>query len=106
MNTINWSCSEKKIAKQAFDTALKREYAALLDQLKRSAAKAESRDDIWDIYDYLTKQRKSIDQRYHYSYSQLIFVFGILLRQKWLEESDLAGLTEDKRQLIHAFANG
>ena len=106
MNTLNWSSAEKKIARKAYDAALKREYAVLLQQLKSSAEKANSRDDIWDIYDYLTKQRKSIDQRYHYSYSQLIFVFGILLRQKWLEESDLAGLTEDKRQLIRAFANG
>jgi Photoprotection regulator fluorescence recovery protein len=96
MNTINWSCSEKKIAKQAFDTALKREYAALLDQLKRSAAKAESRDDIWDIHDYLTEQRKLINQKYDYRYSQLMFVFGILLRQKWLEEKDIAGLAEEK----------
>ena len=106
MSTLNWSSAEKKIAKQAYDAALKREYAALLQQLKDSAEKANSRDDIWYIYDHLTKQRKSIDQRYDYRYSQLIFVFGILLRQKWLEESDLEGLAEDKLQLIRAFANG
>jgi Photoprotection regulator fluorescence recovery protein len=105
MNTINWSSSEKKIAKQAFDTALKREYAALLDQLKRSAANAESRDDIWDIHDYLTEQRKLIDQKYDYRYSQLMFVFGILLRQKWLEEKDLVGLAEEKLEHFRSIAN-
>ncbi len=104
MSTIDWSSSEKKIAKQAFDAALKREYAALLDQLKYSAAKAENRDDIWDIHDYLTEQRKLIDQKYDYRYSQLMFVFGVLLRDKWLEEKDLAGLAEDKLEHIRSIA--
>jgi hypothetical protein len=104
MITINWSSAEKKIAKQAFDAALNREYAALLDQLKRSAAKAENRDDIWNINDYLTEQLKLINQKYDYRYSQLFLVFGHLLRDKWLEEKDIAGLAEEKREEIHRIA--
>ena len=105
MNIINWSSSEKKIAKQAFDIALKREYAALLDQLKSTAAKAESQDDIWDIHDYLTEQRKLIIRKYDYRYSQLMFLFGVLLRERWLEEKDIAGLAEEKLEHIRSIAS-
>jgi Photoprotection regulator fluorescence recovery protein len=104
MNTINWSSSEKKIAKQAFDVALKREYAALLDQLKSTAAKADSQDDIWDIHDYLTEQRILINQKYDYRYSQLMLLFGVLLRDKWLEEKDIAGLAEEKLEEVRRIA--
>jgi hypothetical protein len=33
-----------------------------------------------------------------------MFVFGVLLRDKWLEEKDLAGLAEDKLEHIRSIA--
>jgi len=70
--------------------------------------KAESQDDIWDIHDYLTEQRKLINQKYDCRYSQLMFLFGVLLRDKWLEEKDIAGLAEEKfvevRRIAYLFS--
>lgn len=105
MTYFQWSAAEKKIAKRAFDAALQRELAALLKKLKGRAAKAESPEDIWAIHDYLTEQRRSIDGKYDYRYSQLIFVFGRLLRERWLEEEDLEGLAEEKLQPIRHIAS-
>ena len=104
MKELKWSDAEKKIARQAFDAALSREYAVLIDKLKSLAAKAETAEDIWAIHDYLTEQRRVIDAKYDYRYSQLIFVFGWLLREKWIEEKDLEGLGEEKLQPIRHIA--
>jgi hypothetical protein len=100
MTDIKWSDAEKKIARRAFDAALQKELAALLQQLKSRAAKAEGPEDIWAIHDYLAKQRGVIDGKYDYRYSQLIVVFGHLLRERRLEEKDIEGLSEEKLQQI------
>lgn len=105
MRDYKWSEAEKKIARRAFQAALKRESAAVMENLKRLAEKAEGPDDLWAIHDYLTEQRRSIDGRYDYRYSQFIIVFGRLLRERWLEDKDLEGLGEEKLQAIRDIAS-
>lgn len=105
MTDFKWSDAEKKIARRAFDVALQSELAALLKQLKGRAAKAEAPEDIWAIQDYLAEQRRSIDEKYDYRYSQLIVVFGRLLRERWLEDKDIEGLAEEKLQHIRHIAS-
>jgi hypothetical protein len=72
---------------------------------KRKSQGAENTDDVWAIHDYLFEQRKTIGEKYDYRYSQLIFVFGRLLREKWIDDRDLEGLNEEKRQAIHHIAS-
>ena len=105
MKDFKWSDAEKKVARRAFDSALKRECAAIMQNLKGLSIKAENTDDVWAIHDYLTEQRKIIDEKYDYRYSQLIFVFGRLLREAWIDDKDLEGLNEEKRQAIHHIAS-
>ena len=105
MIDFKWSEAEKKVARRAFNSALKRECAAVMEKLKSLAAKAERPDDIWAIHDYLTAQRKAIDGKYDYRYSQLIIVFGRLLRENWIEDKDLEGLGEEKLQSIRYIAS-
>jgi len=76
-----------------------------MKRLKRLATKAESPDDIWAIHDYLTEQRRTIDGKYDYRYSQLIVVFGRLLRESWIDDKDLEGLSEEKLNAIHRIAS-
>jgi hypothetical protein len=47
---------------------------------------------------------KGIDQKYDYRYSVLILVFAQLLKQGWIEFSDLEGLNEDKIDKIKSIA--
>jgi hypothetical protein len=105
MKDLKWSEAEKKIARRAFDVALSREYAALMKELKSLAAKAEKPEDIWAIHDCLTERRRAIGAKYDYRYSQLIIVFGRLLREKWMEEKDLEGLGEEKLEGIRHIAH-
>jgi len=96
MKEINWSKSEKEVARRAFDTAYKRECDAILAKLKEMTAKVTKPEHIWRIHDYLTKQRKIIDEKYVYRYSIIILLFARLLSEGWLKKSDLEGLGEDK----------
>ena len=79
MTDFKWSDAEKKAARLAFDAALNRENAEILRKLKYLSAKALHPEDVWAIHDYLSEQRKIIDEKYDYRYSQLIMVFGTLL---------------------------
>src|ERR1700690_1396897 len=105
MRNFKWSEAEKKVARRAFDAALKKECAALVKTLKELAAKAEDPVDIWSINDYLTEQRKTIDGKYDYRYSQLIVVFGTLLRERWIDAKGIEGLSEEKLKSIRDIAS-
>jgi hypothetical protein len=51
-------------------------------------------------------QRRSLaggSLKYDYRYSQLVFVLGILLREKRITEDELAGLAKEKLMMIRAF---
>ena len=96
MNEINWSKSEKEVARRAFDIAYKRECDTITAKLKEMIEKATEPEHIWRIHDYFTEQRKIIDEKYVYRYSTIILLFARLLSEGWLKKSDLEGLGEDK----------
>jgi hypothetical protein len=60
---------------------------------------------IWDLHDYLSRERKAVDNTFDYRYSVLLDVFGTFLREGWLKEEDLAGLSEEKIEKIKHWAN-
>jgi hypothetical protein len=100
-----WSTAEKKIAHKAFDEAFQRQCATIAAKAKQMLATAAPPYGIWKLHDYLSRERKKVDQTYDYRYSVLISVFGSLLHQGWLKKADLAGLGEDKIEQIELWAN-
>ncbi|HLA36198.1 MAG TPA: hypothetical protein VJ001_15145 [Rhodocyclaceae bacterium] len=93
---MEWTDAEKAIARKAFDRALKAECAAMIAAVREMSGAARTFDELWAIRDYLTKQRREIDEKYDYRYSQLIFVFGRLLREERISRADLDGLAQEK----------
>ncbi|BCV22222.1 hypothetical protein [Moorella sp. Hama-1] len=100
-----WSNSEKKIARQAFERAYQRECEAIQKHVRAMLAKLTNADDIWRVHDFLSKKRCEVDNKYDYRYSVLTFVFARLLKEGWLDESDLDGLQEDKVSAIKDIAS-
>jgi hypothetical protein len=100
---LKWSPSEKQVARAAFDAALEAALAKTMIEFKKKASDATTPADIWEIEDYLRQQRRKIDQMFDYRYSQLIVVFGALIREGYLDENLLAGLSGDKREEIRRF---
>jgi hypothetical protein len=100
MYDFNWSPSEKKIARQAYDAARDAVLAKALAEFKAKAAQVATPSDMWDLEDHLRQTRRHIDTIFDYRYSQLPFVFGVLIREGHLDEASLAGLSEEKLQEV------
>ena len=100
---LKWSSSEKKIARSAFDAALESALTKIMAEFKRKAHAVTEPSEMWEIEDYLGQQRRIIDGLFDYRYSQLLFVFARLVREGHLDEGRLAGLSEEKRDIIHSF---
>ena len=105
MRDIKWSKPEKVAARQAFDNAYRNECTAIVKKCRELADSIKDPDDIWELHDFLSEKRKEIDEKYDYRYSVLIFVFSRLLKEGWLEESDIKGFNEDKLMKIKALLN-
>lgn len=101
-----WTDKEKKIARRAFDASLERERGSTLAEFKQMAASAHSFDDLWSVHAYLEKTQRSVDYKYDYRYSQLIFVFANLVRVRRLTEAELEGLSEEEMAAIQFLLTG
>jgi hypothetical protein len=95
-----WKDSEKKIARRVFEAALQAELTEIMAEFKRRAARTINPEDMWAIQGYLAHAQRQIDTKYDYRYSQLVFVFGRLLREKRISLQDLHGLAAEKLETI------
>ena len=105
MHDFTWSKAEKTCARQAFDRAYAREMQAIKETLQQRVQQAVTPRDIWAVHDFLSEKRKEIDDKYNYRYSQLIFVFGRLLGEGFLNEEELSGLDPEKQSAIQNAAH-
>jgi hypothetical protein len=105
MVDLKWSESEKKIARRVFEAALKAELAEVMAEFKARAVAATEPDDMWSIEESLRSRRYEIDKKYDYRYSQLLVVFGRLLHERRIQETQLAGLSEEKLLYIRRIAS-
>jgi hypothetical protein len=101
---MTWSRSEKAIARQAFDAALKRQLHELMQEAKEAAGRINQPADLWDLQEYLTQRRKEIDHKYNYRYSHLTQVFGRLLYETRVSEEELRGFSKDKLKTMRSLA--
>lgn len=74
MNGENWSVSEKKVARRAFDEALATVLAEIMAEMKARAAAATTWQDMWAIEDYLRDSRRAVTNLFDYRYSRLLGV--------------------------------
>jgi hypothetical protein len=109
LRDIQWSKTEKRVARKAFDKAYKKECASitrqglkLLDSVKDSVKEP---NDVWKVHDLLTTKREEVDRKYDYRYSVLILVFSTLIKEGWLKIEDLAGLSDEKLVRIKTICN-
>lgn len=105
MNDFKWTDAEKRVARRVFDAALASELAQALVDFKAAASAAAVPDDMWAIQQGLERQRREIEHKYDFRYSQLLFVFARLLRERRIELAQLNGLAQDKRDAIAFIAS-
>ncbi|MBN2536453.1 MAG: hypothetical protein JXB88_26450 [Spirochaetales bacterium] len=95
----------EKIARKTFDTAYLREIKHIEEEVRKKVQDIKEEKDIWELHDYLSEKRHEIDRKYDYRYSQLFQVFVQLMKDGYLKEEDLEGLSESKIQEIKNFIN-
>ena len=100
MSELKWSVSEKRLSRRVFDAALQRELAEIVTEFKEKAAQVTAPEDMWPIQEYLRDKHHDIQAKYDYRYSQLLIVFGKLLREGRIQEQELRGLSEEKLSYI------
>ncbi|MCF8356905.1 MAG: hypothetical protein K9H48_20875 [Melioribacteraceae bacterium] len=102
---FKWSPTEKKLARSIFDKAFNNEMANLKAELVNRVSKDMSNEEVWNLEHFLVQKRKDIDFKFDYRYSQLIRVFGILVRGGLISLEDLNGLGNDKVEAIRLIAS-
>jgi hypothetical protein len=78
-----------------------------LDRLRRFCSRFrlfKHAHEIWKVHDSLDKRRRQIDEKYDYRYSVFSIVFATLIKQGWVAESDLEGLSQEKPETINRLA--
>lgn len=96
VSEAEWTNSEKKIARSAFDNAYEREIEALLKQVQEQASTVVDLDNLWQLHDFLSAKRYEVEGKYDFQYSVLLFVFAGLIKDGWLHLDELEGLDKDK----------
>lgn len=100
MHNGTWSKGEKRAAQQAFNAALARENAALVEEVRRRASQLTDVKEVWKLNEYLNRKSRQMNEKYDYRYSQMVFVLARLLGEGWLTEEDLEGLGEVRKAQI------
>jgi hypothetical protein len=104
LHDLKWSDSEKKAARAAFDLARQRDYRAFRQRITAMVQQASGEKDddafVWRLHDYLRKTCRDMDEKYDFRYSVLIYIFARLVREGLLSEQELAGLREEKLEMI------
>ena len=96
MDNLKWSESEKRLSRRVYDAALEAELAEVMAEFKSRATAVRMPEEMWALEGYLAQRRREIDGKYDYRYSQLLFVFGRLVREGRVKIEQLEGFSEEK----------
>lgn len=100
MHDIKWTNSEKKLAREVFDAAVQQELSEIIADFKSKAEALSEPDELWSLVKRTDRRRQEIDDKYDFRYSQLLRVFGQLMREGRITEQSLTGLSEEKVSII------
>lgn len=100
MDNVKWSEAEKKLSRRIFEAALEAELNEILAEFRLKAAAAATAEAMWALEEYLAHKRREVEGKYDYRYSQLLFVFGRLVREGRVQEEQLSGLSPEKLSYI------
>lgn len=101
---IDWTVTEKELARTVFETAYHREVAALVQEVQEKVQELSGLDELWQLHDYLSARRHDIDGKYDYRDSMYLFAFSQLIKEGWLSLDELEGLHPTKRKKVAALA--
>ena len=105
MQDFTWSPKEKQLARTVFERAAEAEEQELLERFKTTAAALKNLEDLWALQFAIRDSGREYQRKYDYRYSQLIGVFGRLVREGRVSIDALHGLSEEKLKYIERIAS-
>ena len=105
MQDFTWSPKERQLARAVFERAATAEEQEVLESFKTKAAELKNLEDLWALQFAIRDSEREYQQKYDYRYSQLIAVFGHLVREGRVSIAALEGLSEEKLKYIERIAS-
>jgi hypothetical protein len=99
-----WTETEQGVARSAFSRAYERAVGQLVQQVQSQAASLHSAETLWQLHDYLSIQRHTMEGRFDFRLEGILFVFASLVKDSLLQMDELVGLDEDKLAKIAAMS--
>lgn len=99
-----WTVSEQAIAREAFDPAYGRAVDKLVVEVRSKSELLDSAETVWQLHDYLSIERHTIEGRFDFRLDGILFVFASLVKDSLLKIDELAGLDAEKIAKIEAMS--
>ena len=99
-----WTDTEQSVAREAFDRAYTRAVQQLVAQVRAKADELEDAETVWQLHDYLSIERHTIEGRFDFRLDGILFVFASLVKEGLLQLDELQGLDADKLGKVSAMA--
>ena len=99
-----WTDTEQAVAREAFDRAYTRAVQKLVAQVRTKAEELESAETVWQLHDYLSIERHTIEGRFDFRLDGILFVFASLVKDSLLQIDELDGLEAEKLAKIVAMS--
>ncbi|MEX0589260.1 MAG: hypothetical protein WD136_08385 [Cyanobium sp.] len=99
-----WTDSEQAVVKEAFDRAYCRAVDQLVVSIREKSALLNNADSVWQLHDYLSIERHTIEGRFDFRLDGILFVFASLVKDGLLQISELSGLDAEKLAKIEAMS--
>jgi len=99
-----WTESEQGVARSAFGRAYERAVQLLVEQVQTRAVALHSAETLWQLHDFLSIQRHTMEGRFDFRLEGILFVFASLVKESLLDMDELAGLDAEKLAKIAAMS--
>lgn len=99
-----WTEIEQEVAREAFARAYSRAIQTLVASVQSRAAGLNDADSVWQLHDFLSIERHTIEGRFDFRYDGILFVFASLVKDRLLQLEELTGLDSEKMAKISAMA--
>jgi hypothetical protein len=99
-----WTETEQAVAREAFDLAYNRAVQKLVAEVRAKADELDSADTVWQLHDYLSIERHTIEGRFDFRLDGILFVFASLVKDSLLQIDELNGLEAEKLAKIVAMS--
>lgn len=99
-----WTATEQEVAERAFEQAYGRAITQLIATLQTRASGLSTPESIWQLHDFLSIERHTIEGRFAFQLEGILFVFASLVKEGLLQLDELSGLEADKLAKVSAMA--